>query len=79
MDKRHILPTYSRIEETTADAEKDPGIDGERESKSQGYEEQRRGVGCLRKRPVTTRVAAGSSSIGNLRGGKGEEQEEKGS
>lgn len=68
------------VEEAASNAEENPGIDGEGETKGQSNVGQSRRVGCLRDGTVVivgliARIACGS--IGDLSGAEGEEQEQE--
>jgi hypothetical protein len=59
---------YGRIEQASADAKEDPNIDCQREAKGEADVQQRADV----------HVTVAANVVGDLRGRKGEEQEEEG-
>lgn len=63
-----MFSTYSRIEEASTDAEEDPHVDGQRETKGERDVQQ-----CLKIHRVVAQEV-----VGNLRASEGKEQEQEG-
>lgn len=63
---------YGWVEETTSNAEKDPSVDGQRETEAERNVEQVGGIGRR------TDASTSSSGVGDLRDGKREEEKHEG-